>query len=130
MKMNEDRVNTDCFFYLNEYCKISGRYCRNICRGYTKKFEGLSFKDHLDLYNRKNDKTIDLLIRWITISIAFISVIVALISITYKKNNNIIIGCYPPPCIILSITYTPTFTPSFTPSPTLNPIIIPPTTVK
>lgn len=77
-----------CAFYENEYCKLSDKYCDKVCRLFVKKYSGLSFLDHFNICIRRKEKRVDLIIRWVSIIVAIVSLIIVFLSERDKIRLN------------------------------------------
>ena len=69
-----------CAFWADEYCELDDKQCLKKCRRYVRSRAGLTLKDHYDIFLRRRERRSDLLLRWIPILIASISLAVAVAS--------------------------------------------------
>jgi len=77
-----------CAFVASDYCTLDDHRCGGKCRRFVRQHAALSYKDHYDIFIRRNEKKTDLLIRWIAIAIAFVSVLVTLVVNMDKIRNS------------------------------------------
>ena len=67
----------ECRFYSEGYCFHSDRVCSRVCRWAVRTRDQLTFKDHFEVYWRRRERFVDLVLRWAALGFSILALLVS-----------------------------------------------------
>jgi len=87
-------TSNECVFYHAGSCDHSGTLCLLNCKHVMQKIDGLTYRDHFDLFEKRRIHGIEMKVKWATIIISIAALSVSIIN--YRgltenagKNNSV-----------------------------------------